>query len=588
MMNLRAAPGRVWLTAGALLVVFFLQVLLVSRAKSPGWDEPGHIAAGLANLETGNFLVNPQHPPLLKEFSGLSLMLSGAHLPEGAPTREFLNGNPAYQWMVGSKILVTGDLERNLLRARLPLMLVAVMLGALIFVWGRQLVGTAAALGGLFLFALDPTVIAHSGMVTMDVGCSAFMVLMLFAVWNYAQRPGALRLVLCGLAMGAALAAKFTAIFLLPVVGVLLLAAVRLTPRGPAGPDAKVVTAPDDLCPCGSGRKYKNCHGKAGQGKTASITAARAAFDYVPYGRAAGAFGLMLAIALVMIEVVYGFHGGIGRYIAGMRLVNGDHDPNYLAYMGGQLRYRFPSYFAMAYLLKEPVAALVLAGVGFFQLLRARDIGILAKLFLLLPPLVLFAIHSMFADDLGIRYIIGMLPFTFLVGGLGLAWLVRGGSVVKRCAAGVLCAWLVAAAAGIYPDQLSYFNEMACLDEPGKIGLDGGSRCGPQWLDDSNVDWGQGLKQLSAWVEANAAGRPVRLAYFGSFPPEVYGLPPQSDSLSPMDLMRVPAPGLYAVSTHLYAHTNGLIDKFRQGSVWMRITPPRAIVGHAYYIYDIR
>ena len=279
----------------------------------------------------------------------------------------------------------------------------------------------------------------------------------------------------------------------------------------------------------------------------------------------------MLGIALVVIEVVYGFHGGVGRYIAGMRLVNGDHDPDYLAYMGGHLRYRFPSYFGVAYLLKEPVAALVLAGLGLFQLLRARDIGALAKLFLVLPPVVLFAIHSMFADDLGIRYIIGVLPFTCLVGGLGLAWLVRGGPVAKRCAAGVLCVWLVAAAVGIYPDQLSYFNEMACLDEPGKIGLDGGSRCGPQWLDDSNVDWGQGLKQLSAWMEANAAGRPVRLAYFGSFPPEVYGLPPQSESLSSRDLMQVPAPGLYAVSTHLYAHTNGLIDKFRQGSVWMRL-----------------
>ena len=164
--------------------------------------------------------------------------------------------------------------------------------------------------------------------------------------------------------------------------------------------------------------------------------------------------------------------------------------------------------------------------------------------------MVLFTIHTMFADGLGIRYIIGVLPFTCLAGGLGLAWLVRSGSIAKRCAAGVLCAWLIVAAAGIYPDQLSYFNEMACLDEPGKIGLDGGSRCGPMWLDDSNVDWGQGLKQLSDWLDANAKGRPVRLAYFGSFPPEVYGLPPQSENLSSMDLMRVPEPGLYAVSTH--------------------------------------
>jgi hypothetical protein len=582
MMNLRAASGRLWAAVGALLVVFFLQVFFTSRAKSPSWDEPGHIAAGLTYLEAGNFLVNPQHPPLLKELSGMALVLSGARLPEGPPTREFLKGNPDYQWMVGSKILVTGDLERNLLRARLPLMLVAVLLAALLFVWGRQLIGAAAALGGLFLFALDPTVIAHAGFVTMDVGSSAFMVLLLFAVWNYVQRPGALRLVLCGLAMGAALTAKFTALFLLPVVGVLLLAAVRWAPRAALASGARQVTAPDGLCPCGSGRKHKNCHGKASQGKAADL----AAFDYMPYGRAAGAFLLMLAVALLVIEAVYGFHGGIGRYIAGLRLVNVDHDAGYLTFMGGQMRYRFPSYFAVAYLLKEPVAALLLAALGVFQLLRARDIGMLAKLFLLLPPVVLFTAHSVLADGLGIRYIIGVLPFTCLAGGLGLASLVRSRSTAKRCVAGVLCAWSVVAAAGIYPDQLSYFNEMACLDEPGKIGLDGGSRCGTLWLDDSNVDWGQGLKQLSAWTEANAHGRPIRLAYFGSFPPEVYGLP--AENMTSLELMQVPAPGLYAVSTHLYAHTNGLIEKNRQGSVWMRITQPRAVVGHAYYIYDIR
>jgi hypothetical protein len=575
----RSAPRRAWFAAGALVLVFFLQVLLVSRLKSPAWDEPGHLAAGVAYLQAGNFLVNPQHPPLLKELSALSLMLTGARLPEGPPTRELLKGNPDYQWMVGSKILVTGDFERNLLRARLPLMLVATMLAALIFIWGRQLIGTAAALGGLFLFALNPTVIAHAGFVTMDVGCSAFIVLLLFAVWNYVQRPDKVRLVLCGLAMGAALAAKFTAIFMLPVVGLLLLAAVRWGPKAAEQAGPNQVTAPDDPCHCGSGRKYKNCHGKA---------AAPAAFDYTPYGRAAGAFLLMLGIALVVIEMVYGFHGGVGRYIEGMRLVNGDHDPNYLTYLGGHLRYRFDDYFAVAYLLKEPIAALVLAGLGIFLLIRSKEIGILAKLFLVLPPVVLFTIHTMFADGLGIRYIIGVLPFTCLAGGFALAWLVRSGSIAKRCAAGVLCAWSILAAAGIYPDQLSYFNEMACIDDPGKIGLDGGSRCGPMWLDDSNVDWGQGLKQLSDWLDANAKGRPVRLAYFGSFPPEVYGLPPQNQNLSSMDLMRVPEPGLYAVSTHMYAHTNGMIERFRQGSVWMRITQPRAIVGHAFYIYDIR
>src|ERR1019366_2908974 len=205
-------------------------------------------------------------------------------------------------------------------------------------------------------------------------------------------------------------------IFLVPVVGVLMVAAVRWAPGAAAGFGAEKATAPDGLCPCGSGRKHKNCHGKASQGTT---------FDYMAYGRAAGAFLLMLAMALVVIEVVYGFHGGIGRYIEGVRLVNRDHDPDYLTFMGGEMRTRFAGYFAVAYFLKEPLAALLLAALGVIQLLRARHIGVLAKLFLLLPPVVLFAIHSMFADGVGVRYLIGVLPFTCLVGGLALASLVR-------------------------------------------------------------------------------------------------------------------------------------------------------------------
>jgi hypothetical protein len=79
------------------------QVLFVGLVKSPSWDEPVHLAAGLTYLQTGSFLVNPQHPQVLKELSGMSLMLAGARLPEGPPAREFLKGNPDYQWDGGQQ-----------------------------------------------------------------------------------------------------------------------------------------------------------------------------------------------------------------------------------------------------------------------------------------------------------------------------------------------------------------------------------------------------------------------------------------------------------------------------------------------------
>jgi hypothetical protein len=133
---------------------------------------------------------------------------------------------------------------------------------------------------------------------------------------------------------------------------------------------------------------------------------------------------------------------------------------------------------------------------------------------------------------------------------------------------------------------LAYFNEAACL--PGsaaQIGLDGGTRCGPLWLDDSNVDWGQGLKQVRQWIERNANGRKVRLAYFGTFPPEAYGLAAERMGLP--ELLESPTPGLYIVSAHWVAHVPALASTRHSGAAdWLRDTPPVAVIGHSFYVYD--
>jgi 4-amino-4-deoxy-L-arabinose transferase-like glycosyltransferase len=92
-----------------------------------------------------------------------------------------------------------------------------------------EMVGPAVALGALFLYALDPTLLAHSYLVTTDAGFAAFTVLFLWALWSYVRNPGWKRLLLCGLALGAVLGTKFSAVLLLPAGAVLLLAAVRWT-----------------------------------------------------------------------------------------------------------------------------------------------------------------------------------------------------------------------------------------------------------------------------------------------------------------------------------------------------------------------
>jgi hypothetical protein len=199
-----------------------------------------------------------------------------------------------------------------------------------------------------------------------------------------------------------------------------------------------------------------------------------------------------------------------------------------------------------------------------------------------MPPAIFFVATTILADDFGVRYIIPVLPFLHLAGGLGLATLLRAAPRYRWApwAAAGLCLWLAIAAVGIFPDHLSYFNEAACLDHPDRIGLDGGSRCGVEWLDNSNVDWGQSFKQLKSWLDTHAPGREVKMAIFTQFPPEAYGI--RRQKLINSDLLGEPQPGLYVVSAHLVARM-----PYFGGSDWLRRMRPVAIVGHALYIYDV-
>jgi len=87
----------------------------------------------------------------------------------------------------------------------------------------------------------------------------------------------------------------------------------------------------------------------------------------------------------------------------------------------------------------------------------------------------------------------------------------------KDVAGAVLCAalmgWHAWASVSIAPRYLQYFNELA-----------GGSENGHRWLIDSNIDWGQDLLRLRAYMQAHGLEK-VNLAYFGRVDPLVYNIP---------------------------------------------------------------
>ncbi|MBI3697293.1 MAG: glycosyltransferase family 39 protein, partial [Acidobacteria bacterium] len=443
------APLGLSLLAGALIAAFLLQSFFASRAKSPVFDEPAHIAAGLSYVQTGVFVANPQHPPLLKEMAALSLLLAGVRWPGTPQAQQLINGAGGLEWPIGNAIIADNGPDEVMFWSRLPFILLATLLAVLVYLWGRKLVGDLAAMGALFLYALDPTVLAHSFLVTTDVGFAAFTVLFFVAIWNYLRRPNPKRLLLCGVAMGLVLGTKFSAVFLLPVAAFLLLAAVRWPPepapghdtgdggsaesnlnstgalRSPAHPQRGSKVGPNNLWLRGSGKKRKTRPGPPPQA-TPSLDQ-RSGLGR-KFAACAGAFLAMCLVAMVVIQALYFSSSGLSLYTTGLQQVNADHNPHYLVFMSGQLAHRFSSYFAVAYLLKEPIASIVLVGLGLIAVVRSKTITLLPKLFLLLPPAVSFAAYTIWADNIGIRYIIPVLPFAYLAGGVGLAVLIRSGA----------------------------------------------------------------------------------------------------------------------------------------------------------------
>jgi hypothetical protein len=535
---------RQWLNrfaVAAICLAFFLQGFFSSGMKSPSNDESLHIMAGASYIATRDIVVNPQHPPLLKELAGLSLALAGIHWRN--PTNVALQNLPhGWEWTAANKFVGSVGVVRTLFWARLPLLALSTLTGLLIYWWGRELAGTSAGLCAVFLFVADPTMVAHSYLVTTDSGVTLLSLLFLLALYRYFQKPGKGRSTAAGVALGMALCAKFSAVFLLPIAAVLTVVWLR----------------PPAI--------------ETGKKKRRKSPAKRP----LPTSSLAAEMALLIVAAILVIQICYFSFKGPLLYLHGLGQVNADHRPDYEAYLGGQIQHRFDSYFAAAWMLKEPLATIGLALGGAFLVFRSRAIPRLSKLFLFVPPCVFFLACTIWADDIGIRYLMPAMVFGYIVGGLALATLLKG-QTASRIVAAVACIWITLAAAGIYPDHLSYFNEAACLPaHTNRIGLDGGSRCGADWLADSNVDWGQSLPQLKTWLDRNFPGGTIQLKYFGTYPPEAYGIKFESIENT---LPTPPPPGLYVVSSHYVAYW-GFYNKFS----WMR-REPGAVVGHAYSVF---
>lgn len=478
--------------AAAAVLAAAVSVLLVrdhTRDDALSADEPVHILSGWLMAAGRNAIVNIEHPPLMKWLAGAAV----SRLPLPAPPERVPMGASFTDF--GHAFLFQNAVSADAIMAaaRAPFLCVLAVLLLLVFFAARSRYGPVPALFAVGLLAFDPNLVAHAGIVHTDLGASAAFVAAVLA-WDAAlSRPAPARFALAALALGIALATKFSMVYLLPIF--LIQGLLRIW-TGPSAGRAAAALA---------GRFAAVC---AGAGLVvflvyAAVTARmdpgdqRQIIHEMVAGR--GAPGLSHAV-----EEIARISPPIGQYLGGLAcVVRQNAVGGGVNYLNGKVSVAgFPSYFFVAFALKSTLAFIAVTLILLVGLVRDESTRREAPLWLL-PVGVLFLASIGASYNIGIRHLLPVYPLLAMAGAGVLARWRQAGRRVPALLLSALPLVSLAETAAIHPHELSYFNALA-----------GGPLAGRKILSDSNVDWGLDLKRLAAELSRHGVAAPT-VVYFG-------------------------------------------------------------------------
>jgi hypothetical protein len=142
--------------------------------------------------------------------------------------------------------------------------------------------------------------------------------------------------------------------------------------------------------------------------------------------------------------------------------------------------------------------------------------------------------------------------------------------------------WYVLGTLRVFPDEITYFNELV-----------GGPERGFRYLVDYTQDWGQTHKELRDYLRSHPGPMPS-VAYYTRLDPSFYGVSFRRVFRSPGEQLVTPfrpQPGRYVIGV---APLYGLTGFYRPNGAlsgemeWFRRSSPAALVGHALHVYDVR
>src|SRR6266852_5059841 len=508
-----AAP---FLAVAALLATMAVLAGGAARRESVTVDEVAHIGAGVSYLQKLDLRMNEEHPPLAKVVAAVPLVLQRVNADYSHISWTFSSKNFNEflgEWVFGHWLIMRwNDPYSTVLWARVPMLLLTLLLGLAIYVFGSRLGGVWGGLLCLCVFVSMPAFLAFGPLVITDIAVTLFWVLAIWQLPEMWRSPPRGTIIKFGLILAGAFLSKFSSGLLFFVFIAL---ALSLRWRG-------VPEQPTD-------KAAKRAWRRRAWLNMTKATLWAALFVYIAY------FILSWNESTDSFSVIPHFPAApflrrllmpLWLYLRGLVLfaLSAGSRPTYI--LGHAYSHGVWFYFPALFILKSPLAFLLLLllaiVIAIFLKRRSRGqqsaipSGMELNWRAVWVSLVVFVAVSMLNRlDISIRHftialallILLLAPLPRMLLSLRTSNL-RLSSAGKWATIGLAAASLVTAVRA-YPNYYPFLNVLS-LGHPGYL-----------LVNDSNLDWNQALPEVESFVRQHGLNQ-ILLDEYGFSEPTAY------------------------------------------------------------------
>ena len=562
----RAFPlRRAEVLAAVILLLMAVNLVTVTARKSITTDEVVLIPSAYYAVVTNHVQLIPQHPPLCKLLAGLPILfiqpneLPAAQIDPAASPQDV-------EWAYVMRFWQDNRVSFEAISfwSRMPMIALTLALGVLLFVFARDLFGDRAALLALFLFALEPTVLAHGRVVQTDIPAAFGLLLSVYALFRYFGGPSWQRALAIGAAAGVAMLAKYSMVVLGPILlAIFLILLWREKDRRPVLGHALLAMLALSLT-INAGYFFHH--------RPFTPADAQWIANCFPVSSDLVSGSVRIMRLFLPTDFVMGVYWQLQH----------SHEGHPAGLLGEYSMHGWWYYFPVAFALKStiPFLFLSIAAVAWalHRLIRRKEKALL----ILLVPFALYTALLMASPlNIGVRYYLPAYLFLFILSGALLDALFRAKN--RRLTAAAIAVLTLASisfeALRIYPNYMPYLNQLASAR--------------PHWwyLSDSNVEWGDDAKELAAYLRARGETRVQAMLLGGFATLDFYGVnyqdalapttepPPRYTALGASFLNGSTVPWYVVQGQRISDEVR--INTFRS----FRRRQPEAVIGNSIYVY---